>query len=657
MTNRTVVHGAIVEAASAVPIDIAIEFKPGIPGLTLLGIQDNAAVELRGIVRCALRARGYTLPRNSGSIDVKPSPGYSRAFSGRIRDAGSLALPIALGILSASGQLDPTYIEDRLFFGSLDFGGNVTSCRGTIAVESLCQELSLQGIVSAATPRGIRPYHSSLHSLDSISTDALSNPEKLIGRTMPAEPGQLSPVYPPAAVSAVAEALATHRPILIETDSPERAGEALRAFFCVGESDESTLMRDLARIGAKGNVAVVPDVGTASIACIVGGGRPIQPGVISTVSGGAIVLGNIDQASTHVLQSVAAAIRQDTVRIVRVDGTIQFPSDAALVMTVREDRSKYALNAFERGLFPKVEQPVVVDICQLEEGLSQIQAHPGSLVAYRENVEKRIEDSSLYVDATSKGGIKVNYSVDGEPKTVELVKQVYEENDTLCIQAFDVTEGSDSFGVLWSDVTVNLDGPARGDRTVYMKRSDIDPLPGILMDSEVFGTVIDGAGRGGYEAVEVSSNAFLSMRDLPEFREMVVPAEYKDIAIAAGVKFAVVPAIEAKDIALMPDGLVKVGGHDYTLYRGQTFEESQKVDVILNQYDELSVAPHRVDCSPSTKKIIDSLRLTTKSAASSGGVVTMERDVALPHVQSLKHYPKSRNTCSTALIAMPQGGR
>ena len=637
MTNRTVVHGAIVEAASAVPIDIAVELKPGIPGLTILGIQDNAAVELRGIVRCALRAKGYTLPRNSGSIDVKPSPGYSRAFSGRIRDAGSLALPIALGILSASGPLDPKYIEDRLFFGSLDFGGNVTSCRGTIAVENLCQELGLQGIVSAATPRGIRPYHSSLQSLDSISTDALSNPEKLIGRTMPAEPEQLSPVYPPAAVSAVAEALATHRPILIETDSPERASEALRAFFRVGESDEATLMRDLARIGAKGNVAVVPDVGTASIAGIVGGGRPILPGIISTASGGAIVLGNIDQASTHVLQSVAAAIRQDTVRIVRVDGTVQFPSDAALVMTVREDRSKYALNAFEKGLFPKIEQPVVVEIDQLEEGLSQIQAHPGSLVAYRENVEKRIEDSSLYVDATSKGGIKVNYSVDGEPKTVELVKQVYEENDTLCIQAFDVTEGSDSFGALWSDVTVNLDGPEQGDRTVYMKRSDIDPLPGILMDSEVFGTVIDGAGRGGYEAVEVSPNAFLSMRDLPEFREMVVPAEYKDIAIAAGVKFAVVPAIEAKDIALMPDGLVKVGGHDYTLYRGQTFQESQKVDAILDQYDELSVAPHRLDCSPSTKKIIDSLRLTTKSTASPGGVVTMERDVALPHVQSLNH--------------------
>lgn len=637
MTNRTVVHGAIVEAASAVPIDIAIEFKPGIPGMTILGIQDNAAVELRGIVRCALRAQGYTLPRNSGSIDVMPSPGYNRAFSGRIRDAGSLALPIALGILSASGQLEPAYIEDKLFFGSLDFGGNVTSCRGTIAVENLCQELSLQGIVSAATPRGIRPYQSSLQSLDSISTDAISNPEKLIGRTMPAEPEQLSPIYPPAAVSAVADALATHTPILIETDSPERAGEALRAYFRVGESDEAALMRDLARAGTKGNVAVVPDVGTASIAGIVGGGRPILPGVISTVSGGAIVLGNIDQASPHILQCVAAATRRDTVSIVRVDGTFQFPSDAALVMTVREDRSKYALMTFEKGLFPKVEQPVVVEIDQLEEGLSQIQACPGSLVAYRENVEKRIEDSSLYVDATSKGGIKVNYSVDGEPKTVELVKQIYEENDTLCIQAFDVTEGSDSFGALWSDVTVNLDGPAQGDRTVYMKRSDIDPLPGILMDSEVFGTVIDGAGRGGYEAVEISSNAFLSMRDLPEFREMVIPSEYKDIAVAAGVKFAVVPAIEAKDIALMSDGLVKVGGHDYTLYRGQTFEESQKVDAILDQYDELSVAPHRLDCSPSTKKIIDSLRLTTKSTASPGGVVTMERDVALPHVQSLKH--------------------
>lgn len=637
MTNRTVVHGAIVEAASAVPVDIVIEFKPGMPGITILGIQDNAAVELRGIVRCALRAQGYTLPRNGGSIDVMPSPGYSKAFSGRIRNAGSLALPIALGILSASGQLDPTYIKDKLFFGSLDFGGNVTSCRGAIAVEDLCHELNLQGVVSAATPRGSRPSRPSLQTLDSISSVSLGNPENLIGRPMPAEPNQLNPVYPPAAVSAVAEALATRIPILIETDSPERAGEALRAFYRVGESDEATLMRDLAGVGAKGNVAVVYDIGTASIAGIIGGGRPIRPGVISAASGGAIVLGNIDQASSHILQSVASATRRDTVSIVRVDGTTLFPSDAALVMTVREDRSEYALRAFQKGLFPKIEQPVVVDIDQLEEGLSQILARPGSLVAYRENVKKRIEDSSLYVDATSKGGIKVNFSADGEPKTVELVKQIYEENDTLCIQAFDVTDGSDSFGELWSDVTVNLDGPTQGDRTVYMKRSSTDPLPGILMDSEVFGSIIDGAGRGGYDAVEVNLNAFLSMRDLPEFREMVIPSEYKDIAVAAGVKFAVVPAIEAKDTALMPDGLVRVGGHDYTLYRGQTFEESQKVDAILDRYEELSVAPHRIDCSPSTKKIIDSLRLTTKSSASPGGVVSMERDVTLPHVQSLKH--------------------
>lgn len=637
MADRITVHGAIVEGASAVPIDIVIETRPGLPGISIAGLQDNARVELRGIVRCALKAQGYSVPRDSIAIDIVPTPGYNRNFSGRIRTPDSLALPIALGILSASEQLDPAYLEDKLLFGSLDFGGNVTSCRGTVAVESLCHELNLQGVVSAATPRGLRPAHPSLQALDSISSDSLGNPENLIGRSMPVEPDQLSPVYPPAAVSTVAEALATRIPILIETDSPERAGEAIRAFFRVGESDEATLMRDLAGVGAKGSVAVVSDIGTASIAGIIGGGRPIRPGVISAASGGAIVLGNIDQASSHVLQSVASATRRDSIRIVRVDGTTLFPSDAALVMTAREDRSDYAMKAFQLGPFPKIEQPVVVDIYQLEKGLSQIQALPGSLVAYRENLKKRIEDSSLYVDAASKGGIKVNYSVDGEPKTVELVKQFYEENDTLCIQAFDVTEGSDSFGELWSDVTVNLDGPAQGDRTVYMQRSSVDPLPGILMDSEIFGSVIDGAGRGGYDAVEVNLNAFLSMRDLSEFREMVIPNEYKDIAVAAGVNFAIVPAIEAKDVALMPDGLVSIGGHDYTLYRGQTFDESRKVDAILDQYEELSVAPHRVDCSPSTKKIIDSLRLATKSTASPDGVVSMERDVTLPHAQSLKH--------------------
>ena len=416
MADRITVHGAIVEGASAVPIDIAIETRPGLPGISIAGLQDNARVELRGIVRCALKAQGYSVPRDSIAIDIVPTPGYNRNFSGRIRTPDSLALPIALGILSVSEQLDPAYLEDKLFFGSLDFGGNVTSCRGTIALQNLCHELNLHGVVSAATPRGLRPAHPSLQALDSISSGSLGNPEKLIGRSMPAEPEQLSPVYPPAAVSTVAEALATRIPILIETDSPERAGEALRAFFRVGESDEATLMRDLAGVGAKDNVAVVSDIGTASLASIIGGGRPIRPGVISAASGGAIVLGNIDQASSHVLQSVASATRRDSVRIVRVDGTTLFPSDAALVMTAREDRSDYAMKAFQLGPFPKIEQPVVVDIDQLEKGLSQIQALPGSLVAYRENIKKRIEESSLYVDATTKGGIKVNYSFDGARK-------------------------------------------------------------------------------------------------------------------------------------------------------------------------------------------------------------------------------------------------
>lgn len=372
MAKRSVVHGAVVEAASAVPIDIAIEMQPGLPGITIAGIQDNAAVELRGIVRCALKAQGYTVPRDNIFIELMPSPGYNRSFSGRLRTPDSLALPIALGILSVSGQLDSEFLKDKLFFGSLDFGGNVTSCRGTVAVENLCHELNLQGVVSAATPRGLRPAHPSLQALDSISSDSLGNPEKLIGRSMPVEPDQLSPVYPPAAVSAVAEALATRIPILIETDSPERAGEALRAFFRVGESDKATLMRDLAGVGAKGNVAVVSDIGTASLASIIGGGRPIRPGVISAASGGAIVLGNIDQASSNVLQSVASATRRDAVRIVRVDCTTLFPSDAALVMTARQDRSDYAMKAFQLGPFPKIEQPVVVDIDQLEKGLSQI---------------------------------------------------------------------------------------------------------------------------------------------------------------------------------------------------------------------------------------------------------------------------------------------
>ena len=42
MADRITVHGAIVEGASAVPIDIVIETRPGLPGISIAGLQDNA---------------------------------------------------------------------------------------------------------------------------------------------------------------------------------------------------------------------------------------------------------------------------------------------------------------------------------------------------------------------------------------------------------------------------------------------------------------------------------------------------------------------------------------------------------------------------------------------------------------------------------------
>ena len=136
------------------------------------------------------------------SIDVMPSPGYNRAFSGRIRDAGSLALPIALGILSASGQLEPAYIEDKLFSARLTSVATSPRAGYYRRREPLPGAESPRNCLSCNSTRN-QALSFELQSLDSISTDALSNPVKLIGRTMPAEPEQLSPIYPPAVVSAV----------------------------------------------------------------------------------------------------------------------------------------------------------------------------------------------------------------------------------------------------------------------------------------------------------------------------------------------------------------------------------------------------------------------------------------------------------------------
>ena len=101
--------GATVRGVEVVPVRVEVVVSGGLPGMAIVGMPDAAIQEARERVRAALRAAGFSMPGEKIVVNLAPS---------HLRKTGSgFDLPIALGILAATGQIDPAWARDALYVG------------------------------------------------------------------------------------------------------------------------------------------------------------------------------------------------------------------------------------------------------------------------------------------------------------------------------------------------------------------------------------------------------------------------------------------------------------------------------------------------------------------------------------------------------------
>ena len=135
MSGVVSVRGACLRGVEAFPVTVEVALSGGIPGIHLIGMPDSSVLEARQRIRNALRASGYTLPRQSVTVNLAP---------GDVRKTGTgLDLPIAVGILAASGQIPLNGLEDVLLVGELTLDGDVSPVKGEVAYQLLARELNV----------------------------------------------------------------------------------------------------------------------------------------------------------------------------------------------------------------------------------------------------------------------------------------------------------------------------------------------------------------------------------------------------------------------------------------------------------------------------------------------------------------------------------
>lgn len=112
------------EAAS---VTVEVHLANGLPSFTLVGLAETEVKEARERVRSAIQNAGLEFPNNK-KIVVNLAP------ADLPKDSGRFDLPIALGILAASGQIDNARLAGHEFAGELSLSGDLRPVRGTLAM-------------------------------------------------------------------------------------------------------------------------------------------------------------------------------------------------------------------------------------------------------------------------------------------------------------------------------------------------------------------------------------------------------------------------------------------------------------------------------------------------------------------------------------------
>ena len=110
----------------APPVIVEVHLSQGMPALTIVGLPEAAVRESKDRVRSALINTGFDFPNRRLTINLAPAD--------LPKDGARLDLPIAMGLLAASGQIDEKVLSDFEFVGELSLDGELRPISGVLSI-------------------------------------------------------------------------------------------------------------------------------------------------------------------------------------------------------------------------------------------------------------------------------------------------------------------------------------------------------------------------------------------------------------------------------------------------------------------------------------------------------------------------------------------
>jgi len=329
-------------------VEVEVDISNGLPAFTTVGLPEAAVKESKERVKSAIHNSGYAFPDDR--ITVNLAPAHIK------KDGTGFDLPMAIGILAATGIVPAHIISRFCTLGELSLDGRIKPVKGSLPMALSAKNAGFAGILvptengrEASVAPGIPVYPvASLHqAVDFLRGTESIEPQKTDVKNLfqdataydvdynevqgqehvkraleisAAGGHNLLMIGPPGSGKTM---LARRLPTILPPLSFEESLETTKIFSVAGLLDPSQALISLRPFRSPHH--------TISDAGLIGGGHIPRPGEVSLAHNGVLFLDELSEFKKHVLEVLRQPLEDQSVTISRAATTITYPSRFMLV--------------------------------------------------------------------------------------------------------------------------------------------------------------------------------------------------------------------------------------------------------------------------------------------------------------------------------------